>query len=66
MPLTLTVHPVHMRSLTSMSSRYTVHPVHMRSLTSMSSRYTVHPVHPVHPVHKKASDYLAGFFVCAA
>jgi len=60
MPLTLTVHPVHMRSLTSMSSRYTVHPVHMRSLTSMSSRYTVHPV------HKKASDYLAGFFVCAA
>jgi len=32
----------------------------MRSLASMSPRDTVHPV------HKKASDYLAGFFVCAA
>ncbi len=60
-----TVHPVHIRSMTSMSSRYTVHPVHIRSMTSMSSRYTVHPVHirsmtsmssryTVHPVHKAA------------
>ena len=55
-----TVHPVHRRSMTSMSPRHTVHPVHRRSMTSMSPRHTVHPV------HKKASRCKHGLALVVA